>query len=138
MQLLRPIYRVVGAAGPITGAVLDALLSEQTRREDPGAVEIVTSALRAADRRGMSLAIRSFILDRPDLREESRALDAPALVVATDDRGEWTPAEAAAEVARMSNATLVTLHGTRALPALECPDEVVALVSQFWATIGQR
>ncbi len=135
VRLLRPVYRLVGAVPPLTGAVLEALLSERTRRDDRAAVEIVTSAFRAADRHGMSLAMRSFILDRPDLHDESRAVEAPTLFVATDDRGEWTPTEAEAEVAQMRNATLVTLHGVRALPALESPDEVVAAVSEFWAKV---
>lgn len=136
VQLLRPIYRVLGAVAPITAAMLDALLSDATRRDDPAAVEIVTGAFRAADRRGMSLAMRSFILERPDLHDESRAIAAPTLFVATDDRAEWTPAEAGAEVVHMRNATLVTLHGLRALPALESPDEVVAVVSGFWRTLS--
>ena len=85
----------------------------------------------------MSLAMQSFILDRPDLHDESRAIEAPTLFVATDDRGEWTPAEAEAEVGHMRNATLVTLHGPRALPALESPDEVVSVVSAFWAKVAQ-
>jgi hypothetical protein len=37
----------------------------------------------------------------------------------------------------MRNATLVTLHGPRALPALESPDEVVSVVSAFWAKVAQ-
>jgi len=79
VQLLKPVYRCLGAVPPITSAVLDALLSERVRREDPGAVEIVAAAFRAADRRGMSLVIKSFILDRPDLHEESRSIEAPTL-----------------------------------------------------------
>jgi pimeloyl-ACP methyl ester carboxylesterase len=136
VKVLRPIYRVVGAVPPITAAMLDALLSERTRRDDPAAVEIVASAFRAANRRGMSLAMRSFILERPDLHDESRSIDAPTMFVVTDDRGEWTPAEAEAEVAHMRNARSVTLHGGRALPALECPDEVVSVVSDFWRTLS--
>ena len=137
VQLLKPIYRTLGAVAPVTAALLDALLSDRTRSDDPAAVEIVTSAFRAADRRGMSLAMQSFILDRPDLHDESRVIEAPTLFVATDDRGEWTPAEAGAEVAHMRNASLVTLRGLRALPALESPDEVVSVVSAFWARVGQ-
>jgi pimeloyl-ACP methyl ester carboxylesterase len=136
VAVLKPIYRAFGAVPPITAALLDALLADRTRRDDPDAVDIVTAAFRAADRRGMSLAMQSFILDRPDLHDESRSIDAPTLFVATDDRGEWTPAEAEAEVAQMRNATSVTLHGLRALPALESPDEVIAVVSGFWGTVG--
>jgi|GEM_PF-6508150 len=124
VRLLKPIYRTLGAVPPITAAMLDALLAGRTRRNDPAAVEIVASAFRASDRRGMSLAMQSFILDRPDLHDESRAIEAATLFVATDDRGEWTPAEAEAEVGHMRNATLVTLHGPRALAALESPDAV--------------
>jgi pimeloyl-ACP methyl ester carboxylesterase len=77
--------------------------------------------------------MQSFILDRPDLHDEPRAIEAPTLFVATDDRGECTPAEAEAQVALMRNATL---HGLRALPALESQDEVIAVVSAFWANVS--
>lgn len=35
----------------------------------------------------------------------------------------------------MRDATLVTIHGLRALPALESPDEVVSVVTDFWARV---
>ena len=129
---LKPVYRLLGPIPPVTGALLESLLSDSTRAGDPAAVETVASAFRAADRAGLAHAIRSFVLDRPDLHDEARSITAPTLFIATDDRGEWTPDEAADEVGHMRNATLVTLHGGRALPALEAPDAVVGAVTSFW------
>ena len=53
-------------------------------------------------------------------------------MIATDDRGEWSPAECAETAAAMKDARSAVLQGARALPSLECPAEFAALVVDFW------
>jgi hypothetical protein len=54
-------------------------------------------------------------------------------MIATDDRGEWSPSECAEATAAMKDARSAVLTGSRALPSLECPTELAALVTDFWA-----
>jgi hypothetical protein len=53
-------------------------------------------------------------------------------MIATDDRGEWSPAECAEAVAGMVDARAATIHGSRGLPSLERPARLAELVTGFW------
>jgi pimeloyl-ACP methyl ester carboxylesterase len=131
---LRPVYRLIGGRGPVAGGLLGALLTDATRATDAEAVEIVLSAFRDADRAGMGRAMRSFVLDRPDLGVEARAIQAPVRFIVTDDRGEWTPAQATAMAAQMRSTDVVTITAARALPNLEQPGAVSDAITEFWTT----
>jgi pimeloyl-ACP methyl ester carboxylesterase len=132
VRVLRPVYRLIGGRGPIAAGLLDALLTEATRANDPEAAEIVLGAFRRAGRAGMARAMQSFVLDRPDLSAAARAIDAPVRFIATDDRGEWTPAQATTMAAQMRAADVVIISESRALPNLEAPAAVVAAITEFW------
>jgi len=53
-------------------------------------------------------------------------------MIATDDRGEWSPTECAETASEMKNARAAVITGSRAIPSLERPTELAALVTDFW------
>ena len=83
-------------------------------------------------------AIYTAILNRTDLTWAVDKIVCPALFVATDDRGEWTPAEARAVAATMTDAREVTVTGARVIPAIEQPAALSAAVLEFWNQHGDN
>jgi pimeloyl-ACP methyl ester carboxylesterase len=134
INLARPLVRVLGFPRPLAGMVLKGLLNDRTRRDDPEAVQIVLNGMRRPGRRSFDLALHSMTLGRPDLTAEALSLEMPVLFAAGDDRGEWTPDEAAAITSRMARASTTTLHGVRGIAPLEDPAAVIDLVRTFWRT----
>ena len=81
----------------------------------------------------MSLALRSFIIDRTDVTDRLADIRVPSLFVASDDRGDWAPEDAAASAAATPWARAVTVHAARTLVPLEQPQAVHAHIRAFWA-----
>jgi hypothetical protein len=52
-------------------------------------------------------------------------------MIATDDRGEWSPEECAQAAAQASNARAGVITAARSLPSLEDPKETASLISSF-------
>lgn len=135
--LLIPILRVLGPVAPVRSAVLDAQLTDAARG-DADLVAVVTDALRRADRRSMANAVRSFILNRVDIAHLLPRIQAPALFVSGDDRGDWTPEQARAAAALARSARALTIQGSRTLVPLEQPAALAAAITAFWAQASQR
>ncbi|MCW2857103.1 MAG: Soluble epoxide hydrolase [Marmoricola sp.] len=133
IRLLLPVYRVIGMRGPVRSGLLDGMLTELSRRTDPEAVEALVAPMSRANRPAITRTIHSGILNRKDLAWAAARVTCPTLMIATDDRGEWSPAECAQTTASMKDASSAVLSGSRALPALECPSEAAALIIDFWA-----
>jgi pimeloyl-ACP methyl ester carboxylesterase len=134
LRLLLPLFRAVGARGPVRSAILETLLTDASRANDPAAVELILGPLRRADREGMALAVETAIVNRTDLAGAAARIRRPVLFVTTDDRGEWTPERAREVAAGMTDAREVTVSGSRVLPAVEQPDALVAAIREFWAS----
>jgi pimeloyl-ACP methyl ester carboxylesterase len=132
IAVLVPLYRLIGPRGPVLSAILDTLLTEQTRAVDPDGVQLLTGPLRRAGRRGMALAIRTAILNRTDLAWAATTIHRPVLFVTTDDRGEWTPEAARVMAAQMPDASEVTVPRSRVLPSIEQPELLVEAITRFW------
>lgn len=135
VQLLSVLYGLLGPIPPITGAVLGALLTDRTRAGDEEACAIVREGFGGPPRRAMVLAARSFALDRPDLGDAAARIVAPVLFLATSDRGEWTPEQAAAVAAGMPDARAAAVPG-RGIPPLEAPRETLEEILAFWDELG--
>ncbi len=71
-------------------------------------------------------------LNRADLAWATARVTCPTLMIATDDRGEWSPKECAETTSEMKDARAAVITGSRALPSLERPAELAALVTDFW------
>jgi pimeloyl-ACP methyl ester carboxylesterase len=133
VRMLLPVYLAIGMRGPVRQGLLDGMLTDLTRRTDPEAVDALVAPMSRTNRRAIARTVHSAILYRTDLAWAAARVSCPALMIATDDRGEWSPAECASAAAAMKDARSAVLPGSRALPSLECPAELAALVADFWA-----
>jgi pimeloyl-ACP methyl ester carboxylesterase len=133
VRTLLPAYRALGMRGPVRQGLLDGMLTDLTRRTDPEAVDALVAPMSRADRAAIARTVQSGILNRTDLTWAAELVSCPTLMIATDDRGEWAPAECAKTAAAMKDARGAAITGSRALPSLECPAELAALVTDFWA-----
>lgn len=82
-------HRLIGPRGPVRSAIVETLFTDATRRDDPDAVSMLDESLRRSGR-SMITAVRTAILNRTDLLPAATRIVCPTLLVATDDRGEWT------------------------------------------------
>jgi pimeloyl-ACP methyl ester carboxylesterase len=132
VRLLIPVYRAIGMRGPVRKGVVDAMLNDRARQADPEAVAALVTPMSRPNRRAIARSVQSGILNRADLSWATARITCPTLMIATDDRGEWTPAECAETVATMSNARSAVITGSRSLPSLEQPADFAQLVTDFW------
>ncbi|MCD4532829.1 alpha/beta hydrolase [Nocardioides sp. cx-169] len=132
--MLRPLLRAFGPVGPVRGAILDAMLTERSQG-DPALCRVVLDSLARPDRASLSAALESFILNRADVNHELSDIAVPSLFIASDDRGDWSPEDAAAAAARTKGARVETVGGARTLVPLEQPEAVAALLNGFWDSL---
>ena len=133
LRMLLPVYRAIGMRGPVRQGLLVAMLTDLTRGTDPEAVDALVSPMSRTNRRAIARTVHAGILNRTDLAWAAARVSCPTLMIATDDRGEWTPTECAETTAAMTDARSAVLTGARALPSLECPTQLADLVTRFWA-----
>lgn len=138
VRLLLPLYRLIGPRGPVRSAIEETIFTDFTRSRDADAVQLLRNSLGRSGRTAMIRAIETAILNRTDLTWAATALTCPTLFVTTDDRGEWTPEEARAVVATMADAKEVTVRGARVIPALEQPEALADVITEFWASLASR
>ena len=132
--LLRPLLRAVGPVGPVRAAILEAMLTERSQA-DPVLRDTVLASLARPGRGSMSAALTSFILRRVDVNHELGDIEVPSLFVASDDRGDWSPDDAAAAADRTPDARVTTVTGARTLVPLEQPRALAELLHDFWADL---
>jgi 3-oxoadipate enol-lactonase len=120
-----------GIRPPLTGRALDAFLGPTTKRERPEVVATVTEALRRADVRSVSWAVKSVVSRRPDQRELFGSIRVPVLVVAGAEDATFPVAEARAMADAIPGARMHVLEDTAHLAALENPGQVNALIQDF-------
>lgn len=132
IELLAPLLRVAGPVGPVRSAVIDAMLTEKSAGNPARRTLVIESLLRPG-RRSMSFALRSFILDRVDVSHLMPRIGVPSLFVASDDRGDWSPADAERSAAAAGSLVRsVTVTGARTLVPLEQPEAMTAELVAFW------
>ena len=138
VRMLLPVYRAIGMRGPVRQGLLGGMLTDRTRQSDPEAVDALVAPMSRPNRGAIARTVHSSVLNRKDLAWATALVTCPTLMIATDDRGEWSPSQCAKITTAMKDARSAVLTGTRALPALECPSELAALVIDFWAGAGNR
>ena len=136
INILLPLLRVAGPVGPVRDAVIGAMLTENSAK-DEGIRRVVIESLQRPTRRSMTNALRSFILDRVDVADELAAIDVPCLYIASDDRGDWSPEGAITAALQTPDATAVTIPRARTLIPLEQPQLVAEHLSTFWSGIRE-
>jgi pimeloyl-ACP methyl ester carboxylesterase len=132
VQMLIPAYRAIGMQGPVRRGLLEAMFTDVTRRSDPEAVAAVVTPMSRTNREAIARSARSGILNRTDLTWATARITCPTLMVATDDRGEWTAAECVQTAAKMNDARAAVITGSRSLPSLERPGELAPIITEFW------
>lgn len=135
IRALLPLYRVIGARGPVRSAILETILTDRSRNEDPDLVALIDECLARAGSRATVAAVRTAALNRTDLEWAARRISRPTLLVATEDRGEWTVEQARAAAALMPDARVASIVGARVIPALERPTELAAVLNRFWSEV---
>jgi pimeloyl-ACP methyl ester carboxylesterase len=131
ISLLLPVLRTAGPVGPVRSAILAAMLTDASRARDELRL-VVEESLARPTRRSMALAVRSFILNRVDVSAELAHLTVPSLFVASDDRGDWSPQDAAQAASLAPEATAVTVAQARTLVPLEQPGALASHLRLFW------
>jgi pimeloyl-ACP methyl ester carboxylesterase len=137
LRVLRPVLALLGPVNFLVDMVADAQLTDFSRAADPAAVAIIRDSMGRQTRRSLSNTLASFIIGRRSLAAEAEQCRVPALFVASDDRGEWSPEDAAAAAARIPGARSVTVSWARTLVPVEQPVALAAAISQFWAPRGR-
>ena len=89
-------------------------------------------ALARPTRHSLALAVQSFSLNRIDVTAGLVDLRVPSLFVASDNRGDWTPEDAAAAAALAPRADLVTIGAARTLVLLAQPEALARQIRQVW------
>lgn len=133
--LLKPLLRTFGAVGPVRTAVITAMLTDASSA-NPEIRGIVAESLARPERASLALALRSFILDRVDVSALLPRICVPSLYLAGDDRGDWSPADAARAAALTPGAEARTISGARTLVPLEQPQAVARELSAFWHSLA--
>ncbi|HEX6873449.1 MAG TPA: alpha/beta fold hydrolase [Micromonosporaceae bacterium] len=132
IKLLLAMYRMVGP-GAVANILVDALLGPNARTGDPDGAAIVANAFRRASRRGMTQAIRSVSLDRPDLTDQLSRITAPTLLTTGHDDPMWTTSNARNAASHLANGALVFLPAAGHIgPLLQAAPDVVDLIMAFW------
>ncbi|MEC5155790.1 pimeloyl-ACP methyl ester carboxylesterase [Cryobacterium sp. CAN_C3] len=132
VRMLLPAYRVIGMRGPVRQGLLDAMLTDLTRRTNPQAVDALIAPMSGTNRGAIAHTVHSGVVNRTDLAWATTRITCPTLMIATDDRGEWSPEECMQTTSEMKDARTAVITGSRALPSLERPAELAALVTDFW------
>lgn len=132
VRMLLPAYRAIGMRGPVRRGLLDGMLTDLTRHTDPRAVDALIAPMSRANRGAIARTVHSGVLNRADLAWATARVSCPTLMIATDDRGEWSPEQCAETASEMKDARAAVITGSRALPSLERPGELAALVTGFW------
>ena len=124
---LMAVYRLFGPIRLISDPLSKALMG-------PDDSQGVMDAFRHADRTGMYHAMRSMMLNRPDLHDRLPHIVAPTLMLAAHDDVEgWPPEEAQAACATMRNARAeVVSGGGRVSPLLVDAKTVARTLVDFW------
>jgi len=129
--LLHPLLKLAGPVGPVRDAIVEAMLTDESASA-PATLQVVLDSLQRPTRASMSLALRSFIIDRSDVTDRLPDIRVPSLFVASDDRGDWSTADAQRAASLAPGAQVVTVAGARTLVPLEQPAQLAAAILDFW------
>ncbi len=124
------LYRILGPVRLLVKGVEDALLGAEPPSTD---AQVISFALRGADRRGMYAAMRSVMLQRPDLTSVLAPLVTPTLIVAAEQDALWQPTEARSAAGHFPHRAFGTVPGAgHVAPLLQHAPALAELVSDFW------
>ncbi|MBJ7467063.1 MAG: alpha/beta hydrolase [Mycolicibacterium sp.] len=128
------LYRVTGPNALLLTPLSDALVGPESFAAVPDLANTVMGAFTGADRAAMFRAMRSMMLNRPDMSVDMARVAAPTLIIAgNDDSTGWQPADARAVADSMPDATVVAVPGSgHSSSLLIARDTVAAALQEFW------
>ena len=130
-------YRVLGAVPPLAAGLARALLGKAFIQSQPDDTALVVKAFRDAPRTDMHRAMRSVMLNRPDLTPLLPGIDVPTMMMAPHNDPLMTVEQMHAAVARMPHATAVDLAaGGHVAPILANAEELANLIREFWKDLS--
>lgn len=124
------LYGLLGPVRPLVAGVEDALLGAGAPARD---TQVISTALRRADRRGMHSAMRSVMLGRSSLQPFLPALHVPTLFIAvTDDAySSWQETEEAVRLLPRGAFAMLPGRGHVA-PLLQEAPALADILTDFW------
>ena len=131
LEILSYVLRFFGPT-ILRRKIANAQLTDEFRA-DAATVAYINSAVRRAGGRSLANTTRSFIVRRSDLSTHASRAELPILIVATDDRGELTPAQARATAELCRDAEVAVIDNSRTLIPLEQPERLVEVLIEFWS-----
>lgn len=145
VQPIDPVFRIkliiatgaLARLGPIAHlrhAVHDAQLTKVDQR-NTSMTSLIDEAMTSVTSKALARTVTSFIVNRTDSTHRLARIQAPTLLVAGDDRGEWPPEVMEAAGRRIPNARTTVISGARTLVQLERPDATAAAISDFWDSL---
>ena len=127
-------YLLLRWLGPrlfVPRAISEAQIAPSVRLAHPDRVEVIMDCIRASDRRGLVLAVRSAMLDRPSLLPQLPHVLVPTLFV-TGAEDDLFPVDVARQQAGLiPDARFVVAEGTAHQSVWEAPDRVLPLLREF-------
>ncbi len=134
------LYRVAGPTQVLLKPLSDALVGPESVAATPDQAAAVMRAFTEADRPSMFRAMRSMMLNRPDMRADMARIAAPTLLIAgRDDSTGWRPADAQAVADTMRNARVVAAAGSgHSSPLLIDMMTVERALEEFWAAANAK
>ncbi|HEY7052345.1 MAG TPA: alpha/beta fold hydrolase [Mycobacterium sp.] len=132
-------YRAFGAVPPLANALAQVLLGETFMKSQPEDTALVIRALRGVKRSGMHRAMRSVMLDRPDITPLLAQIRVPTVMVAPRNDPMLTVQQVRAAVDRMPHASAVELEAEGHIaPILANAHELAELIRDFWKDPSAR
>lgn len=130
------LYRFAGPNRLLRKPLSEALVGAESLSAAPELSAEVMGAFTGARRDAMFHAIRSMMLNRPDMSADMGRIDVPTLLIAgREDITGWRPADAQAVADTMVNATVVDVAGSgHSSPLLIDREVVVVALQKLWST----
>lgn len=130
-SILSQLFRTLGPRAFLIRSVTSAQLSEEVRRAQPALEVALADCLRAADRRALTLAMRSSLLSMPSLYPRLGELHLPTLVLtgARDTVIDVEQARSAADA--IAGSCFEVVQRSAHQSGFEAPEVVNPIIAKF-------
>lgn len=134
------LYRFTGPNPLLLKPLSDALVGSESSHLAPDLVKTVMSGFIDAPKDAMYHAMRSMMLNRPDMTADMAGIAAPTLIIAGhEDITGWRPADGQAVADTMVDAKVVATAGSgHSSPLLIDRARVLQSITEFWARTDHK
>lgn len=134
------LYRLTGPNPLLMKPLSDALVGRESFDAAADLAKTVMSGFANAQKGAMFHAMRSMMLNRPDMTADIVRITAPTLLIAgRDDITGWRPTDAQAVADTMADAAVVAAAGSgHSSPLLIDRERVLQSIIEFWSHYSPR